>query len=200
MSPPSRSQVSATPYLAQNEVGLKERAILILFCDGVSNVLTDKELAEYVVGVHNSLSPQVPIGPPLINPCHSAPHPRYVVISPSAGTKEETDQARIAVQSFIEQGVPGIKLPSASYSFSMPASGAAGGSSPAAPRSTNSVMSLGRVSVLSTRGVGKPGSNLDKPAAPADGPEFAQVLANSIVAEAMRRGTRDNVTVVTALL
>lgn len=72
--------------------------------------------------------------------------------------------------------------------------------SPAAPRSSNSVMSLGRVGSLNNRGVGKPGSNPDKPAQPADGPECAQVLANSIIAEAMRRGTRDNVTVIAVLL
>ena len=50
--------MSATPYLAQCDLGTKERAILLLFCDGVSNVLTDKELAEYTVNLHNSLSPQ----------------------------------------------------------------------------------------------------------------------------------------------
>lgn len=108
----------------------------------------------------------------------------------------------VFVSRLLSQGVPGVKLPSApsaSYSFTAPQSGGSG-SSPAPPRSTNSVMSLGRAGSLSARGVGKPGSNLDKPAAPADGAEFAQTIANSVVAEAMRRGTRDNVTVVAALL
>ena len=123
--------------------------MLLLFCDGVSNVLTDAELSEFVIEKHKSLQPSAAAAPRGVGSQHSG-------------------------------------------SGGMAAAAAAARGAPAA-RQSNGSAGQARNGVVGKPPV-PPGSAVGVEA------ELAQALATAVVAEAMRRGTRDNVTVVVALL